>query len=305
MFERFPLTAPWLLNLEDFDGGVQVPIQVRGLAQLGNTAGGDLCFCDREPRAVLKEVAAGTVILCTEALLDHLRRRFPAAACFALPDPRATFMDVGHYLQKKDMVEVSSVVPRPFGVHPSVRIGAQAVIHPETRIDEGVRIGAQCVIHRGSWIQAGTIIRDNAVIGGEGVNIYLGKDGKRRCFPHFGSVIIGENVEIGAGVVIMSGILTHTNISSESVIGNLGNIGHSAQIGAKVWMSVGCLIGGLTRIGSGATLGMGVVVRDSIEIGERAQVGMASVVVKSVGAGTSVFGNPARPIPRIKAGPER
>lgn len=276
-----------------------------GIARLGYTEPGDLCFCDREPAVELNELAAGTLLLCTGNLVDHLRQRFPAAVCIALPDPRATFIDLGHRLLAEGKVEVSVAVPRPFGIHPTAQVGAQTVIHPETRIDAGVKIGAQCVIHRGTWIQAGAVIRDNTVIGVEGINAYRGQDGKQRSFPHFASVIIGENVEIGAGAVVVRGILNSTRIGRDSVVGNLSNIGHVVEIGEKVWMSVGCLIGGHTRIGAGATLGMGVAVRDNIEIGERAQVGMASVVVKSVAADTSVFGSPARTIPGIQAGPVR
>lgn len=278
---------------------------VTGLARLGYAAHGDLCFCDREPGADLKEIAAGTIILCTEGLIDHLRQRFPAASCVALPDPRAAFIDLGHRLLAEGKVEVSVAVPRPFGIHPTAQVGAQSVIHPETRIDAGVKIGAQCVIHRGTWLQAGAVVRDNTVVGVEGINAYRGLDGRQRSFPHFASVIVGENVEIGAGTVVVRGILNSTRIGRDSVIGNLSNIGHVVEIGEKVWMSVGCLIGGHTRIGDGATLGMGVAVRDNVEIGEKAQIGMASVVVKSVTANTSMFGNPARAIPSIQAGPAR
>jgi UDP-3-O-[3-hydroxymyristoyl] glucosamine N-acyltransferase len=289
----------------ELTGLADLRLQFAGLARLGYTKAGDLCFCDREPGVELEEVAAGTIILCTEALVGMLSERFPGANCLPLPDPRATFIDLGRRLLAEGKVEVSVAVPRPFGIHPTVQVGEQTVIHPETRIDANVKIGAQCVIHRGTWLQAGAVIRDNTVVGVEGINAYKGLDGKQRSFPHFASVIIGENVEIGAGAVVVRGILNSTRIGKDSVIGNLSNIGHVVEIGEKVWMSVGCLIGGHTRIGAGATLGMGVAVKDNIEIGEKAQVGMASVVVKSVAAGTSVFGNPARAIPSIQAGPAR
>jgi UDP-3-O-[3-hydroxymyristoyl] glucosamine N-acyltransferase len=164
------------------------------------------------------------------------------------------------------------------------------------------------VIHRGTWIQAGSIIRDGTVIGCDGVNAYAyqGQDGKPRVFPHFGGVLIGENVEIGANSVIVRGILNSTRIGRNSVIGNMGNIGHAAELSEQVWMSVGCRIGGYTRIGSRATLGIGATVKDSIEIGEQATIGIGSVVIQSVAPYTSVFGNPARKVPTMRAfGPPR
>lgn len=301
--ERFNLIRPVSWSESDIDS--KHSVMLTGVARLGHTRTGDLCFCDRQPTADLKEVAPGTIVLCTEGLLDNLCERFPSVVCIVQPDPRAAFIDLGHRLLAEGKIEVSGKVPRPFGIHPSAQIGAQTVVHPETRIEENVKIGAQCVIHRGTWIQAGAVIRDNTVVGVEGINAYRGLDGKLRSFPHFASVIIGENVEIGAGAVVVRGILNSTRIGKNSVIGNLSNIGHVVEIGEKVWMSVGCLIGGHTRIGDGATLGMGVAVRDNIEIGKNAQVGMASVVVKSVAANTSVFGNPARAMAGIQAGPAR
>lgn len=304
--DRFSLSPPQTISALGLGTAAEMASDsIFGIARLGYTKPGDMCFCDREPGAELDAIPAGTIILCTENLAGHLQQRFPAVVCIPLPDPRSSFIDLGHRLLSEGKVDVSVAVPRPFGIHPTVQVGAQSVIHPETRIDEGVKIGAQCVIHRGTWIQAGAVIRDNSVVGVDGINAYRGQDGGQRSFPHFASVIIGEQVEIGAGAVVVRGILNSTRIGRDSVIGNLSNIGHVVEIGEKVWMSVGCLIGGHTRIGAGATLGMGVTVRDNIEIGARAQVGMASVVVKSVAPDASVFGNPARVVGPIQAGPAR
>jgi UDP-3-O-[3-hydroxymyristoyl] glucosamine N-acyltransferase len=303
MTERFSFDAPLPLAAVGL-GELLSKHAATGIARLGHSVAGDLCFCDRDPARDLK-IDDGSIILCAQELAASLRERFPASAFIPLPDPRAAFIDLGHHLLTEGRVMVSGEVPRPFNIHPSAEIGQQTVIHPEVRIDAGVKVGAQCVIHRGTWLQAGAVVRDHTVVGVEGINAYRGVDGKQRRFPHFASVIVGENVEIGAGAVLARGILNSTRIGRNTVIGNLCNIGHVVDIGEKVWMSVGCLIGGHTHIGNGATLGLGVAVRDNIEIGAGAQVGMASVVVKPVPAGLSVFGNPARPVPGLQAGPAR
>ena len=101
------------------------------------------------------------------------------------------------------------------------------------------------------------------------------------------------------------GILAPTRIGEDVIAGNICNVGHGASIEDGVWMSVGSLVGGHTVIRTKATIAMGVTIRDNLEIGESASLGMGSVVVKSVGAGHSVFGNPAKRMPRLNTGPQR
>jgi len=297
---RKPLLLSDVLHQEEYTN-----VKVFGMARLGHTQYGDICFCDREPGTGVTVMAEGSIVLCTTDVVESLHVRFPKILCIIMPDPRATFIDLGHRLLGHAELEVSSLVPRPFGIHSSVIMGENCVIDPETRIDANVVLGHQCIVKRGTWIQEGAIIRDNTVLGVEGINAYKGLDGRQRNFPHLAGVIIGESVEVGASVVVVRGILNSTVIGKGSVIGNMSNIGHVVEIGENVWMSVGCLIGGHTCIGDAATIGMGVTIRDNLNIGSRVQVGMASVVVKSIPEGASVFGNPAKPIPGLRAGPNR
>lgn len=313
MKERFSLVnAVSLKSLLAFSEWAFIPatglpdLAVSGFARLGHGGAGDLCFCDRDPGPTLDALPTDLVVLTTAELTQTLAKRFPSVVWVPLIDPRAVFIDLGMKLLSEDVVGVSDAIPRPFGVDTTVRIGAHTFIDSKVRIDEGVIIGHHCVIHRGTWVQAGSMIRDHSVIGGEGINAYRGLDGRQRRFPHLAGVAIGKGVEIGAHTVIPRGILTSTFIGEGAVIGNLSNIGHGAVIEKGVWMSVGCLIGGHTRIGEGATLAMGVTVRDNLEVGARAQIGMGSVVARTVGPDTSVFGNPARSVAgRMNAGPER
>lgn len=312
MKERFSLSSPVpLKTLLAFLGETLVlldklpDVTIRGLARFGQGEAGDLSFCDRDPDGD-EFLPAGSVVLTTESLAQTLGQRFGSVIWVPLADARAVFIELGMKLINEDAIEASDLVPRPLAVHPTARIGEHAVIGQRVRIDEGVVIGHHCTIHDGTWIQAGSVIRDNGVIGCEGINAYRGLDGLRRGFPHLAGVIVGERVEIGASVVIPRGLLTSTCIGDDAVIGNLCNIGHGAVIGKKVWMSVGCLIGGHTRIGEGCTLGMGVTIRDNLEIGENGQIGMGSVVARSLEPNASVFGNPARSVTGpMKAGPER
>lgn len=279
--------------------------EVSGLARFGLAAAGDLCFCDRLPGTEYVRADDLSTVLCPPDLTGELAEFLPRARLVPIDDPRAVFIDLAHWLLACDFVAPTSRVPEPFGIASSAVIGANTHVDPEARIDDDVKVGANCVIHRGVWLQRGTVVRDGAVIGTTGINAYRGKDGRIRDFPHLAGVIVGEDVEIGANAVVVTGVLTSTAVGPRCVIGNLCNIGHGADIGEAVWMSVGCTIGGHARLGDKATLGMAVAVRDNLTIGAGAQVGMGSVVVKDVGQRGSVFGNPARPVPPISAGPER
>ncbi|MEZ5646625.1 MAG: DapH/DapD/GlmU-related protein [Burkholderiaceae bacterium] len=280
-------------------------VTIAGIAAMGHGIGGDLCFCDREPRLPSPALAHGTIILTTRALEPTLTERFPGAVLVVLADPRAVFLDALSRWLDDGHIEVSSLMEGPLAVHASARIGSHTVLHPEVRIDENVRIGSNCVIGRGTWLQKGAVVRDGAVIGTEGINAYVGADGIQRGFSHLGSTIVGARVEIGANAVLARGILRSTVIGDDTIIGNLSNIGHGTRLGRKVWMSVGCMIGGHTTFGDMATCGMSVTVRDNISVGERAQIGMGSVVVKSVPPEASMMGLPARPSPPLSAGPSR
>lgn len=221
-------------------------------------------------------------------------------------DPRAAFIDALTWLQasvgvdahKRGFTETASVSA-------TVQVAGTAVIEAGVEVGAGSIISAGVVLKSGTRIGENTIIRENTVIGSDGVTVYRAVDGRLLKFPHVGGVSIANNTEIGANTVIAGGILAPTCIGSDVVIGNLCNIGHGVVVEDGVWMSVGALIGGHSAIRAGATIAMGVTVRDNLLIGEGVSLGMGSVVVKDVGAGHSMFGNPARRMVGLKAGPAR
>jgi len=112
-------------------------------------------------------------------------------------------------------------------------------------------------------------------------------------------------IEIGAGTVVCAGTILTTNIVlGQHVQINLDcTIGHDVNMGDYTTLAPGVHVSGCVQFGRRAYVGTGAVILngtrdDPIVIGEDAVVGAAACVTKSVPAGVTVVGVPARPLQR-------
>lgn len=119
------------------------------------------------------------------------------------------------------------------------------------------------------------------------------------------TALIGPDVEIGPGAVfcdftmvtasVRIGVHFHCNIYSY--------VAHDSVIGDFVTFAPSVSCNGNVHIEDHAYIGTGAVLRQGrpgapLRIGKGAVVGMGAVVTKDVPAGTTVVGNPARPLER-------
>lgn len=132
------------------------------------------------------------------------------------------------------------------------------------RLGDGVRVydGCRLVIDRTSS-ESGI-----AVGAGSALNFGCYIDGS-------GGVTIGERTILGPNVVIVS---SSHRVTSDARVTESGKQFASVRIGDDVW------------------IGAGAIIRMGITIGDRAVVGAGSVVTHDVEVGTTVAGNPARPL---------
>ncbi|WP_150048055.1 LbetaH domain-containing protein [Methylomonas rhizoryzae] len=276
--------------------------EIAGVADGRCVAANTVCFLEKVPRQTLPVALKNALVITRPDLVSSLT----GCNLLVTADPRALFIDLlDRLIVYPGFNSFSSIIDAVPMIDPEAEIHPCAIIEDGVGIGAGTRIAAGCVIKRGTFIGKDVTIRENTVVGCDGIALYKALDGRVLRFPHVAGVIIEDQVEIGANCVLPRGAMKCSRVGSQSVIGNLCNLGHAVQIGRKVWMSVGCLIGGNSVIGDGSSLGLGVNVRDNLQIGQNCSLGMGSVVVKNLPDGDSVFGNPAKRMPRIKAGPER
>jgi len=180
------------------------------------------------------------------------------------------------------------------------QIGENCFIFPGAYIDSEVVIGDNCYIGSGvkllGSVKIGNdcIIRENTVIGSDGLTTRRNRNGKVVTIPQFGGVIIKDNVQIGALTVIAKGAIDDTVIHSGCRIDNSCFISHNVQLGEDTLIVGETIMFGSSSTGKQAFISGNSTIRDGIPVGEKAIVGMGSVVVKPVQDGETVKGNPAK-----------
>ncbi len=173
-------------------------------------------------------------------------------------------------------------------------IGAGSVIWP------GVTIGRNCTIGSNVTIKCACIgnnvnIRAGVVVGESGFGLSIGKSGAVDT-PHFGRVVIQENVSIGSNTCIDRGLFDDTVIGENCKIDNLCHIAHNVQIGAHSVLAAFCGIAGSTTIGTGCQFGGACSIADHVHIGNGVKLAGNSGLMSDIPDGETWGGFPAKPL---------
>lgn len=186
-------------------------------------------------------------------------------------------------------------------IHPSARISESAVL------SAGVVIGSDTIIGENSWIGPNTCIAHSTIegfvrigsgcaIGLPGFGLEQGVDGEWVRFPHLGRVVIEEGVEIGSNTCVDRGALGDTRIARGARIDNLVHVAHNVVVGENALVIAHAMLGGSAHIGERAWVAPAAAVLNQVRIGAGATIGLGAVVIRDVPPGSTVVGNPAKPL---------
>lgn len=174
-----------------------------------------------------------------------------------------------------------------------VTIGEYSVIGSNVVIGDGTEIRHHVVIGDGVHIGNSCLLKSHCVVGEDGFGFERDKENKPIRLPHWGTVIIGDQVEIGSFTSIMRGTLDNTFIEDYVKIDDHVVIGHNVHIERNCLLTA-CQVGGSTHIKKDTFLTTNATIKNGIVIGENVLVGIGSVVNKSLPDNVVVVGNPAR-----------
>ena len=306
-FERLgPRTAADLAELAGADCLGDDEAMVSDLAEPALAGPGEAFFLTSETPP---ERATGAVVITSDAAM--LDKAPGLAAAIIHPDPKIAFAAVGGALYRLRRGDSPGADPAAT-IDPSAHIGPGAVIGADAVISAGCEIGAGAVIGPGVEVGANTRIGARAVIqcaligsdcelyagvviGEAGFGLTPGSNGLV-SLPHFGRVLIEDDVVVGAMCTIDRGMLADTVLRRNARIDNHCHIAHNVDVGQSVVMAAFAGISGSVTIGAGAQFGGRVGVADHLAIGAGAKLAADAAVMRDVPANEMWAGSPAQPI---------
>lgn len=178
-------------------------------------------------------------------------------------------------------------------IHTSAIIDGSASIGKNVHIDANCYIGKNVKIDDNCYFYAGVNIMDNvkigknvkissgSVIGSQGFgNVWSGNNWQ--TIHHFGSVVIGDDVNLGANITIDNGTFDNTVIENGVRIDNLVHIAHNVKIGENTAIAAKTGIAGSTIIGKNCQIGGMVGIIGHLKIADGVVIYATSTVNKSL-----------------------
>lgn len=282
--------------------------ELTGFSSLFNYKKGSLTFVSPERKFVDYEKMFSNdsiqfVVLCENGEDSDCFR-----TAIKVKDSRAVFFNVIENLLDvpagEDITGISanpeiykrkSYISEQARIGKNVKIGIGCVIEGNVIIGDNTEIHHNVVIRNKTTIGENCMIHSGVIIGEYGFGYVINDSGEKEMLKHYGGVRIEDNVHIGDNCIIIRGAIDDTVIHSGAKLNTLVHVAHNDSIGKRTLITSPCHVCGSVTIGDDCHIA-GVTIRNQRNVGNKAIVGLGAVVVKDVDEGTTVVGNPAKPM---------
>lgn len=180
------------------------------------------------------------------------------------------------------------------------QIGQNVTILP------GAYIGGECVIGNNVYIGAGAklmgevivgnnvVIRENTVIGADGLSTDREENGTAITMPQFGTVVLEDNVQIGANTVIARGAIDETRIHRGAKVDSSCFISHNTSIGEDSFVVGETIMFGSSAVGKQCLVSGNCTLANFVHIGDNTTLGISATALKDVPDNVIAFGSPIK-----------
>ena len=190
-------------------------------------------------------------------------------------------------IHKTAVVEKNSIIGK------DVYIGPHCYVGNNVKIGDKTKILANACIYGKTQIGSNSVIFSNTTIGSEGFSFYFTGD-EFFHFPHFGSILIGDNVWVGSNCTVEKSQMDQTIIEDHVKIDDLVHIGHNSIVKKHTQITAGSIISGRVKIGKSCWIAPNSVIDPGCEIGDNCFVGTSSLVRSNFPENSVLVGSPAK-----------
>ena len=212
-------------------------------------------------------------------------------------NPRLDFQRVAMEFFTEDEfspgVHKTAIIEKGSTIGKDVYIGPHCYIGNSVKIGDKTKVLANTCIYGKTQIGSNSVILSNTTIGSEGFSFYF-TGNEFFHSPHFGSILIGDNVWIGANCTVEKSQIDQTIIEDHVKIDDLVHIGHNSITKKYTQITAGSIISGRVKIGRSCWIAPNSVVDPGCEIGDDCFVGTSSLVRSNFPENSVIVGSPAK-----------
>ncbi|MDN5846635.1 MAG: hypothetical protein L0H53_10225 [Candidatus Nitrosocosmicus sp.] len=267
-----------------------------------------LSFCSSDDYEGLQSILSSSsgTILCKKSLAEriHQKNKFfsnsiPKLYVF-VDNPRLVFIKIVKLMKdhndNREGISKHAIIADSAKIGRNSYLGDLAIVGEECIVGENTIIDSRVVL-KNTIVGNNCTLQSGCIIGEDGFAFERDKkDMKLEKFPHYGKVIIENDVEIFTNCSIARGSITNTVVEEGTKIDALCHIAHNVHIGKNAQITAGVVVGGSTIIGNNCWLGLNSTIKHKLKIGNSVIVGSGSSVIHNVEDKDIVAGNPAKSI---------